>query len=151
MTYVVAIVRSEPRTIAAVHARVRAGEVPRVFKRYLDQVYAVRDRLPLDGQNVFVYRGAVDSNEIEAAFGAGVRAATFEAIGAVRPTQLPSGVVATTAHIGSYAGLGVAHRAVTEWCHANGHRLAGTSWEVYGHWTEDESRLRTDVFYLLAE
>ncbi|HMC56595.1 MAG TPA: GyrI-like domain-containing protein [Gemmatimonadaceae bacterium] len=151
MTYSVSVQRTELRTIAAVHARVRPGEVPRVFKRYLDQVYAARTQLPLDGQNVFIYRRAADSDDIEAAFGVGVTEAVFEPIGAVRPLQLPSGNVATTAHFGSYAGLGAAHSAVTEWCKTHGHRLVGTSWEVYGHWTEDESKLRTDVFYLLAE
>jgi len=151
VTYDVSIQRSEPRSIAAVHARVRPGEVPRVFRRYLDQVYAVRDRLPLDGQNVFVYRKAVDSDDIEAEFGVGVNAAAFAPIGAVRLTQLPAGVVATAAHVGSYAGLGGAHRAITDWCREHGRRLAGTSWEVYGHWTADETKLRTDVYYLLAD
>jgi effector-binding domain-containing protein len=58
--------------------------------------------------------------------------------------------IATTAHWGSYARLGAAHRAVIEWCRVHGHRLAGSRWEVYGHWTEDEAKLRTDVYYLLA-
>ncbi len=26
-----------------------------------------------------------------------------------------------------------------------------TSWEVYGHWSEDPAQLRTDVFYLLSQ
>src|SRR4051794_19320137 len=102
MTYSVSVQRAAQRTIAAGQARVRAGEVPQVFKRYLDQVYAARAALPLDGQNVFLYRKAADSEDIEAAFGVGVTAALFEPIGAVQPIQLPSGNVATTAHIGSY-------------------------------------------------
>lgn len=151
MTYSVSVQRAAPRTIAAVHARVRAGDAPRVFKRYLDQVYAVRSALPLDGQNVFIYRSAAGSDEVEAAFGVGLHGGMFEPIGAVRPTQLPSGTVATTTHVGSYAGLGDAHRAIVEWCREHGRRPAGTSWEVYGHWAPDETKLRTDVFYLLAE
>jgi len=39
---------------------------------------------------------------------------------------------------------------VIEWCRSQGHRLSGTRWEVYGHWTDDPSKLRTDVYYLLA-
>jgi hypothetical protein len=35
------------------------------------------------------------------------------------------------------------------WCRTHGRRVAGPSWEIYGHWTEDESRLRTDVYHLL--
>ena len=63
---------------------------------------------------------------------------------------LPTGPVATCAYHGSYDGLGEAHRAVRAWAEASGRALAGTSWELYGHWTDDPSQLRTDVVYLLA-
>ena len=141
--------RSAPRTIAAVHARVHPSQIPRVFGQYLDQVYAQRNALKLDGQNVFIYRKATDnSDELDVAFGVGA-AGPFEPIGAVQPTEVPRGDVATTVHRGPYARLGAAHDAVIAWCRANGHRLAGPRWEVYGHWTEDEAQLRTDVYYLL--
>ena len=35
------------------------------------------------------------------------------------------------------------------WCRANGHRMTGTCWEVYGDWFDDWAQVRTDVFYLL--
>jgi GyrI-like small molecule binding protein len=142
---------SAPRTIAAVHARVPVGAVPTTFRRYLDQVYAAAraGAVHLDGQNVFLYRNAPDRpSELDVAFGVGVTA-PFLAVGPVEPTILPVGEVATTTHWGSYARLGAAHDAVIEWCHVHGRRRAGPSWEVYGHWTDDESRLRTDVFHLL--
>ena len=133
------------------HARVPIGAVPAVFRRYLDQVYAAAraGAVHLDGQNVFLYRAAPDRpSELDVAFGVGVTA-PFVAVGAVEPTLLPAGDVATTTHWGSYANLGAAHDAVIEWCRTHGRTRAGASWEVYGHWTEDEARLRTDVFYLL--
>jgi len=62
--------------------------------------------------------------------------------------------VASTTHLGPYAGLGAAHDAIHQWCRANNHRLAGPSWEIYGHWDPewdaDPSRIRTDVYYLLT-
>jgi len=61
----------------------------------------------------------------------------------------PSGLAASTVHMGPYELLGEAHRAVREWCAANGHQPEGTNWEIYGHHEEDPSRRRTDVFYLL--
>ena len=149
--YVVSQQIAAPRTIAAVHARIRLGTVPGMFRRYLDQVYAAAraGAVHLDGQNVFLYRPAPDRpSELDVAFGVGVTA-PFRAVGAVEPTMLPVGEVATTTHWGSYARLGGAHDAVIEWCRVHGRRRAGPSWEVYGHWTEDESRLRTDVFHLL--
>jgi effector-binding domain-containing protein len=53
------------------------------------------------------------------------------------------------AHIGSYSRLGAAHDAIVKYCEANGRKMTGVNWEVYGHWTDDESKLRTDVYYLL--
>ena len=56
--------------------------------------------------------------------------------------------------LGPYSGLGAAHGAVRDWCRAGNHRLAGPSWEIYGHWqrewNDDPSQIRTDIFYLLA-
>jgi effector-binding domain-containing protein len=149
--YSVSVRVAEPRTIAAVHARVPINVVSSSFRQHLDQVYAAArgGAVKLDGQNVFVYRDAPDHpTEADVAFGVGVTA-PFVAVGAVRPTALPVGEVATTTHWGGYAKLGAAHGAVKAWCRAHGRRLAGTRWEVYGHWTEDETQLRTDVFYLL--
>jgi effector-binding domain-containing protein len=57
--------------------------------------------------------------------------------------------VATTFHIGDYGGLGAAHEAVRDWCARTGRELAGPSWEVYGHWSDDPAKRRTDVFWLL--
>ena len=149
--YIVSLQRTAPRTIGAVHARLPIRAVPAAFARYLDQVYAAAraGAVQLDGQNVFVYRDAPDRPaEADIAFGVGVTA-PFAAVGAVTPTPLPVGEVATTTHWGSYARLGAAHDAVLAWCRAHGRRPTGTRWEVYGHWTDDESKLRTDVFHLL--
>ncbi|HEX5370539.1 MAG TPA: GyrI-like domain-containing protein [Dehalococcoidia bacterium] len=74
----------------------------------------------------------------------------FTPVDPVAVSSTPGGRVATTTHIGEYRGLPGASQAVVAWCEANGHRLAGPSWEVYGDWTADESQLRTDVYFLLA-
>ena len=151
--YIVSLQVAAPRTIAAVHARLPIGAVPVSFRRYLDQVYAAAraGEVHLDGQNVFLYRNAPGGPpEADVAFGVGVTA-PFVAVGAVEPTSLPVGEVATTTHWGSYAKLHAAHAMVVEWCRLQGRRLTGTRWEVYGHWTDDEARLRTDVFYRLEK
>jgi effector-binding domain-containing protein len=149
--YTVSLRVVAPRTIAAVHARLPVSAVSSTFRRYLDQVYAAARAglVALDGQNVFVYRNAPDDPaEADVAFGVGVTA-PFTTVGSVQPTALPVGEVATTTHWGNYGGLGAAHHAVVDWCRGHGRRLAGPRWEVYGHWTDDEARLRTDIFYLL--
>lgn len=79
----------------------------------------------------------------------------FDDDGEVVRSATPAGTVASIAHLGPYGGLGAAHDAVRRWCEAHGHRLAGPSWEIYGHWRPewdaDPSAIRTDVCYLLAD
>lgn len=149
--YAVSTLQSAPRALAAVHARLPVSAVPSSFRRYLDQVYAAAKNgiVKLDGQNVFVYRGVPgQAGEADVALGVGVTS-PFVATGNVEPTPLPVGEVATTTHWGNYAKLGDAHQAVIDWCRDHGRQYTGTRWEVYGHWTDDEVQLRTDVFYLL--
>jgi effector-binding domain-containing protein len=70
--------------------------------------------------------------------------------GRVVASTLPGGTVATTTLRGGYDGLRAAHQAVRAWCAAQGHRLAGPRWEVYGHWHEDPARVETEIAWLLA-
>ena len=149
--YRVSVERSVPRTIAAVRARLPVQRVKAVFREYLDQVYAAARAglVKLDGQNVFVYQPVSDqADSADVAFGVGA-VAPFAAVGNVQPFEMPVGDVAATTHWGDYGRLGAAHDAVIEWCRSKGRRLTGTRWEVYGHWTDDPAKLRTDVYYLL--
>jgi effector-binding domain-containing protein len=148
--YSVSVQTFAPRPIAAVRARLLANQIPVSFKPHLDQVYAARATgIELDGQNIFVYRSVRGSDGVvDAEFGVGAKA-PFTPVGSVVYTQVPAGEVATTTHWGDYAKLRGAHDAVVSWCRANGRTLAGTSWEIYGHWTGNPADQRTDVFYLL--
>ena len=78
----------------------------------------------------------------------------FEETDEVVRSATPSGPAAVVTHFGPYRGLGAAHDAVRTWCEANGHRLSGPSWEIYGHWHPEwdanPSLIRTDVFYQVA-
>ncbi len=80
--------------------------------------------------------------------------APFAGSGEVVASALPAGTVATAVHFGPYDRLHEAHRAIRDWCANHGHALAGPNWEIYGHWVDawnrDPSKIRTDVFYLLA-
>ncbi|HZZ77072.1 MAG TPA: GyrI-like domain-containing protein [Gemmataceae bacterium] len=73
--------------------------------------------------------------------------------GEVFGSATPAGRVATATHFGPYHQLATSHQAIRQWCVANGHALAGPSWELYGHWLhewcDDPSKIRTDVYYLL--
>jgi effector-binding domain-containing protein len=138
-----------PRLVAGVHATVQRGKVGREFARYLDQVYAAgrAGSVMLDGQNIFIYRSATPE-ELTVDFCVGAKV-PFAAAGAVVPLYTPGGPAAMTTHHGDYGRIGDANAAIIEWCRANNRRRAGPSWEVYGHWDPDPSKLRTDVYYLL--
>jgi effector-binding domain-containing protein len=74
--------------------------------------------------------------------------------GEVVQSATPAGTVASVTHLGPYGGLGATHDTVRRWAETQGRRLAGPSWEIYGHWQRewdaDPSAIRTDVCYLLA-
>ena len=66
----------------------------------------------------------------------------------------PSGPTIHAVHFGPYGSLTRTHSAIQQWAREHGHRLAGPSWEIYGHWlpewNESPSGIRTDVFYQVA-
>jgi len=78
---------------------------------------------------------------------------SFAGNGRVVPSTLPAGPAATAVLRGQPTpdGLARAHASVRSWCIANGHRLTGVRWEVYGHWLEDQdpARFETDVYWQL--
>jgi hypothetical protein len=150
-TYVVTEVPCTARLLAGVRAIVPVGRVGAVFRTYLDQVYAAArlNEIALDGQNVFVYRPH-PSGQLLVEFCVGALRA-FESVGTVVTLETPVGLAATTTHWGDYAGLSAAHAAIREWCSAHGRTMAGTSWEIYGHWHETPAKVRTDVYYLLQD
>ena len=147
--YGVVEVAVTPRLVAGVRAQVARGQVGAEFRRYLDQVYAAaRDgSLKLDGQNIFIYRATTEES-LTVDFCVGVTA-PFTAVGNVVPLETPHGIAARTTHQGDYGAIRHANSAIHAWCRAHERVRAGPSWEVYGHWDPDPTRLRTDVYYLL--
>jgi effector-binding domain-containing protein len=137
------------RPVAGVRAQVQRGRVGQEFGRHLDQVYAAArtGAVKLDGQNIFIYRSA-SKDELTVDFCVGITA-PFAPVGAVQPLETPSGAAAMTTHHGDYGRLGEANAAILAWCKASNRRLAGPSWEVYGHWNADPAKLRTEIYYLL--
>ncbi|MES2306503.1 MAG: GyrI-like domain-containing protein [Gemmatimonadota bacterium] len=144
-------VQAAPRLVAGVRAQVARGKVGQEFGLRLDQIYAAAKAgaVQLDGQNIFIYRSATPTT-LSVDFCVGVTA-PFTAVGEVQPLQTPSGPAAMTTHVGDYSRLGEANAAIHEWCRANNRSIAGPSWEVYGHWSNDPAELKTEVYYLLKE
>jgi len=150
---VVSVQTVAARKLAAVRREVAIGDVARAFKGALDQVWAflrAHPGLHTDGHNVFLYHHpAARSLPMQVDFGVEVTR-SFEPEGEVRPAETPAGEVARAVHVGPYAELARTHDAIHAWRAANGRAFAGLSWEIYGDWTDDPSKLETTVVYLLA-
>jgi effector-binding domain-containing protein len=142
-----------PRILAAVRRKATSSEIHRVWGPALDLVWAFLAATPglrSDGHNIFLYhhparRGA----PMDIDFGVEVTR-TFDPAGEVVTTKTPSGEVAIAVHVGPYDRLRETHDAIHAWAAAQGRDFAGTSWEVYGDWTDDTSQLQTTVAYLLS-
>ena len=141
------------RMLAAVRRQVRIGQIGGAWRPALDQVWAFLRQNPglrSDGHNVFLYHHPASRDlPMDVDFGVQVTR-HFERAGEVYVTETPAGKVACAAHIGPYEGLGETHQAIHAWAVATNAAFAGKSWEVYGDWTDDLSKLETRIEYLLS-
>jgi effector-binding domain-containing protein len=58
--------------------------------------------------------------------------------------------VVTATHVGPYDRMAETYRAIEAYVHEHGLRISGPSWEVYGHWSDDPAKLRTDIYFTIA-
>ena len=142
----------EPRRLAAVRVQVPAGGVAAMWRPALDQVWSFLRSQPglrTDGHNVFLYHHAAGGGPMNVDFGVEVTR-SFTPAGNVHETATPSGEAAIAIHRGGYDQLHAAHRAIQQWAKSHHRTFAGSSWEIYGDWSDDPSKLETTVVYLLA-
>ena len=147
MTYQVAITDVVARPTAVVPATTTWAEFPTLWRELLDEVWVClrAGGIHRGCRNVMLYWDDVPHVEV----GVELRV-PCPLTGRVVASTLPAGRVAMTVHRGPYAGLGAAHRAVLDWCSAQGLRPAGPRWEVYGPHSDDPAEVWTEVYYLLA-
>jgi effector-binding domain-containing protein len=136
--------------LAVVRRQVAQSDLSRVVPECCGRVWnALRAQGGRGGRHVAVYWDGTIRLEV----GVEYSGELVERDGVVR-SATPAGLVASVAHFGPYGDLGLAHDAVRGWCKANGHALAGPSWEIYDHWRSEWDRnpslIRTDVFYQVA-
>jgi len=150
MTVEVTMKTVEPTATAVVAATAAWAEFPKMWGPMLDKVWTflrsgAAEGLYEQGHNIMLYKDDVPNVEV------GVQVSgSFEPAGDVVASALPSGLVATASHTGPVAKIGDTHRAVREWCEANGYRLAGPRWEIYGDPDPSTGDFDVDVFWLLV-
>jgi effector-binding domain-containing protein len=69
----------------------------------------------------------------------------------IKCVQLASGHAAHAVHVGPYTDLHRTYAVLNTWCSQRPLALTGQSWEVYGDWTEDPSKLETGLFLRINE
>ena len=140
------------RRLVAVRRKVTIPEVATSWRPALERVWEFVRKHPgvwTNGQTIFHYRHGVSRDApMEIDFGVEVTR-SIKPEGEVYATETPAGQVVTAVHVGRYACLGQTHEAIQAWCSANKCTIAGQSWEIYGDWTDDETKLKTVVCYLL--
>jgi effector-binding domain-containing protein len=149
-SYAVQFQRLDSVPLAVIRRQAKPSDLARVVPECCGLVWnVVRAQRTNAGRHVAIYWDGSIRLEV------GVELhGPFSEQGEVVRSATPAGPVASATHFGPYGGLGAAHDAVRQWCKANNHRLAGPSWEIYGHWQDDwnadPSRIRTDVFHLVS-
>jgi len=154
MKYDVTVQTVRPRMLAACRGAAKLGEIALAAMPALDRVWAflkAHNELRQDGgHNVFLYHHPANRDDpMQIDFGVEI-AQSFAAQDGIRCVETPAGEAARTLYVGPYSQMHPTHQAIHAWCRENGRRIGGMSWEVYGDWTEDESKLETEIFYLLT-
>ena len=151
MTQIVELQQLPAIAVAVVRRQVTRAMLSRVVPEGCGLVWsALRAQELKPGRNVAIYW----NGEIRLEVGAELDV-PFREEGELVASATPAGLTAHATHYGPYDQLGRTHRTIVEWCAAGGHRLAGPSWEIYGHWQEawnsDPTKIRTDVFYQVSK
>jgi effector-binding domain-containing protein len=150
MEYDVRVEQVNSQPLLVVRRKASSQELAKVVPDACGTVWKViqSQKIPGAGRHIALYLDNQINLEV------GVELDTpIPGVGEVIESAIPSGTVVTTVHFGPYNRLHEAHRAILDWCANNNYILAGPSWEIYGHWTEecnhDSTKIRTDIFYLL--
>jgi effector-binding domain-containing protein len=139
-----------PTPTAVVVAATTWADFPTVWRPMLDEVWGflrggAPEGLYQHGHNIMLYRDDVPNVEV------GVQVTgSFAPAGHVVASTLPGGLVATATHTGPIASIGDTHQAVRAWSEANGYRLAGPRWEIYGDPDPSTGGFEVDVVWSLA-
>lgn len=149
MTVEVTVKTVGPTPTAVVMAETTWAGFPTMWGPMLDKVWSflrggAPEGLYKQGHNIMLYKDDVPNVEV------GVQVSgSFDPAGQVVASTLPGGLVATATHTGPVAEIGDTHQAVREWSKANGYRLAGPRWEIYGDPDPSSGDFDVQVFWSL--
>ena len=147
MGYEVSLTDVESRRTAVVGATTTWQDFPALWGQLLGEVWNClhSNGISRGCRNIMLYLDDVPNVEV------GVQLDQPCALtGRVVASALPAGTAAMTVHRGPFGDVGAAHDAILAWCSAQGHRLRGIRWEVYGPHNDDPAQQWTEVYWLLT-
>ena len=143
------IVDVQSVVLAITETRLMPLEVPSKIRALFDIVYAWLRQANVKqvGHNYAVYDQFTSKGmRMQVGFPVSERFPDSELVKCV---EIVAGRAAHTRHTGSYSELHAAYSGLTAWCSCESHKTSGQSWEVYGDWHDDPSKLITDLYFRL--
>ena len=144
------IVEVPPVILAVCETFTKQEDIPTRMTKMFDTVYTwLRESSAKQiGNNYAIYdQFGADGMRMRVGFPV---AESFDDRGLVRCLQLETTKAAHTRHVGPYSGLPAAHTELNERCIRQSLNRGGVSWEKYGDWHDDQSKLVTDIYIKLV-
>ena len=145
------VVSVSPVLLALTQEDLSRSLIPVRIRAMFDVVYAWRRDAPVRqaGHNYALYdRCTPQSLRVQVGFPV---SGPFPDTERVKCVQLAPGRAAHAVHVGPYADLHRTYAALNAWCSQRAISLTGQSWEVYGDWTDDPSKLETGLYLRVEE
>ena len=149
MSYEFNIVEVQPVTLAVCETFIKQADIPTRIIKMFDIVYAwLRESSAKQvGHNYAIYdQFGADGMRMRVGFPV---SEPFDDGSLVRCLELGLVTAAHTKHIGPYSGLHTAYSELNKWCIRESLNRDGFSWEEYGDWDDDPSKLMTDIYIKL--
>ena len=131
--------------LAVAEAEFNRSQISAHIRSMFDIVYSWLKVAPVkqSGHNYALYeRGAKRDLLVRVGFPV---SGVFEDTESVKCFELAAGRAAHALHVGPYSELHRTYAELETWCKLERVPLSGQSWEIYGDWNEDESKLETEI------
>jgi effector-binding domain-containing protein len=145
------VVSYAPALLALTAEEMPRSQIPVRIRDMFGLVYTWVASAPVrrTGQNFAVYDQCTDQAlRVRAGFPV---SEAFTDTERVKCVELPPGRAARAVHVGAYGEMHRTYDALHAWCAEQGLKMSGVSWEVYGDWSDDPSKLTTEIFVRLRE
>ena len=149
MKYQFDIVKVEPKILVVTEMVLKQEEISSHITKMFDTVYgwAKQSGLEQAGQNHAIYDPfGLESLRMRVGFPVTQR---FQDNDQIRCLEFEAMHAAHTVHEGTYNNLHCAHSSLNQWIDDQSINRTDTSWEVYGGWEEDETKVITEVYVQL--